>query len=285
MNIFIFLILITVNFPLLAGDKIGNGGDVIVCPGVKTILLDLYQGSEDWGFNATDRIGSRSEIIAETLNDFIKTDVFIGTKLYQRALEIEKEITQLETDSTYRSKLVKLTQNKLVNISDEGVAELPEGCEIVQVAAQVQIPLPREVKFTFQKNVWSQLDPSAQSSLILHEVIYEFLISVEETSSRSTRYFNAALHAGYFDQVKGYFEVSGFFKFKNLLIETNRRERVFGANKKCVVKREIFRPSNGQLGEGTTITINRKSIFVKESDFDDAMKYFWKYYVSVGACD
>ncbi len=268
----------------IGGDRVGNGGDVLVCPGQKTELLDIFQGQTDWGFSPLNTAGTRDEIIREVLKDFIKVDPKIGNALKERALEIEKEISLLEKDPSYKSKLVKITKNELLNISDEGVAELPPGCKLVQAATQLTNPFPKEVKFTFQGQVLESLDVPVQSSLILHEVIYEHMLRSGEYSSRSTRYLNAALHAGQLATVKDYFEVSSLFEFRNIDIKLDGPVRMFGASKKCSVTRETKTISDN-IQQITTVIVNRRNVIMNETSFDQAMNTFWKKYVSNGMCD
>lgn len=282
-TIFLTAVLLT-SISAWAGDKVGNGGDVIVCPHQRTILLDIHQGREDWGFQEIQREGIRPGIIFETIKKFQLTDSVVSQKFLTRALEIENEISKLEEDELYKSNLVKLTKNELVNISDEGVAELPPGCEIVQAATQIQSPFPGEVKFTFQKNTWQSLDADVQASLILHEVIYEHMISVGEIYSRSTRYLNAALHAGSLDTVQGYFGVSLLFAFRNVGFVDQKAGRVFGASKKCVVHYGYEKIQDNLLLV-TTINVGRKNVVTKKENFRESMVYFWDKFVSRGACD
>jgi hypothetical protein len=283
---YLFLsVLLVSSLPLWAGDKVGNGGDVIVCPDQRTIILDIFQGKQDWGFEEIPRGGTRTQIITDTLNKFMMTDPLISQKLLSRAMELEKELAQLEQSEEYKSKLVKLTKNELVNISDEGVAELPPGCQIVQAATQIQMPFPGEVKFTFQKKTWQSLDTDVQASLILHEVIYEHMIFVGEYYSRSARYMNAALHAGNLDTVRGYFDVSSLFVWTNLnIVESDKIARFFGASNKCkIVYRRESRNDN-QMAM-LTITIGRKTVVGRMESFRDGMNNFWQKYVQAGACD
>lgn len=281
----LFFLPLTFSLLATAGDKVGNGGDVIVCPDNKTILLDIYQGSEDWGFSALPRKGMRSEIITDTLKSFSRVDPYIFRKILKRALELDKELFLLEQNTGYRSSILKLTKNELVNISDEGVAELPTHCKIVQAATQIQRPFPGEVKFTFQESIWLNLETDVQASLILHEVIYEHMIGTGEFSSRSTRYFTAALHSGYLDTVKNYFDVSSFFSFRNLDIAADGIVRYFGTKKNCELRRQKFKPGNSDLREGTTIIVGSRNIVTKEEDFSEALELFWRNYVAAGECD
>ena len=278
-------VLCVFSLSLFAGDKIGNGGDVIVCPGQKTLLLDIYQGSEDWGLDSVERQGTRSEIIIETISKFKGVDSFIASKLLTRALQLDQEITAKEKNEKYFSKLVKLTKNKLINISDEGVAEMPDGCEIVQAATQIQSPFPGEVKFTFQRALWNSLESDVQASLILHEVIYEHLISVGEEFSRSTRYFNAALHADYLNSVKAYFEMSELFYFKNLAIGDDGKPRTFGEKKNCSIRRGRNPQANNESFVATTITVGQINVVSRNKEFLESMSLFMRKYVSNNACD
>lgn len=278
------LVALTTSLFVHAGDRVGNGGDVIVCPTSRTVVLDIFQGGVDWGFESVVREGSRSQIITDTLAKFTLVDPVNGAKFLARALELNKEITRLEGSVQVRSKLVKFTLNDLINISDEGIGELPRGCEIVQAATQNQSPFPGEVKFTFQKEIWQNLDADVQASLILHEVVYEHMIAVGEPSSRSARYFNAALHANQLETVKNYMDVSNIFNFKNLQLVVDGKFRNYGEKGLCKIKLNL--PTHDESGrEGMTIIVNRQNIATLEPNFKVAMRLFWEKYASQGACD
>jgi hypothetical protein len=225
----------------------------------------------DWGFDYKFNSLGRRELLHEAMENLLLVDSVIGKKLLNRSLEIEKEITLLELNPKHKSLIVRLTKNKLINIADEGVSELPAECELIQAATQIQIPFPGELKFTFQKNVWDQLDPLAQSSLILHEVVYEHMISIGEASSRSTRYFNAALHGGELNNVQGYFYISSLFNFKNLNIEPNT-ERFFGPKKSCLLSIRRFRSESGIMEDGATVIVNGKNRVTNEVDLLKALR-------------
>ncbi len=265
-------------------DRVGNGGDVIVCPGARTEVLDIYQGRTDWGFNPLSVGSTREQIISELLKPVIAVDAKIGSAIAKRAEEISRELYTIEEHADYKSKIVKLTKNELVNIPDEGVAELPEGCKIVQAATQVQNAFPNEVKFTFQQGIWESMDAEAQTSLILHEVIYEHMIKNGEYSSRSTRYLNAALHAGALGTVKEYFNISSLFGFRNLEIVVDAPERYFGMAKKCSIQQKW-----AQVGENnglvTIVRVNRRNVVQGETGLDQALNILWKKYVDRGICD
>lgn len=283
-KLFVFILLASSSL-VVAGDRIGNGGDVIVCPDQKTILLDLFQGSDDWGFGPLPRQGKRDEIIAETLSEFSIVDPVIAGKFLRRAIQINDELTKLETGELARSDLVKLTKNELVNIPDEGVAELPLGCKIVQAAIQNQSTLPGEVKFTFQRDTWLSMESDTQASLILHEVIYEHMIYSGELASRSTRYLNASLHAGVLNSVLNYFKISTLFSFRNMDIVEDGPVRFFGAKKLCSVRRKWFDHSSDFPRGGTTIMVGRRNITTSHANYFEAMQILWNRHVSKGACD
>ena len=266
------------------GDGIGNGGDIIKCPQKPDEVLDLFQGRLSWGFGPILRDGSRVEIITKTFSKFSSVDSTVARKILARSLEMEKELATLERDAAKTSKLVKFTKNDLVNVPDEGIAELPPECEMIQAATQNQRPFPGEVKFTFHRPTWENLTTFAQASLIVHEAVYEHMISVKELPSRSTRYFTAALFAGGVDTVKGYIDMSSLFEFRNLDIREGEAIRKFGAKGICTVKRFKFEAPNFRE-RGTTIAVGNQFAARSEEFFDEAMNVFWQKYATRGDCD
>ncbi len=225
------LVLLTANAFATKGG--GNGGDVVVCPNKEIVTLDSHQGRESWNFHSKSLSGTREEIIKEALRKFQLIDSFIAKKLLKRALLLNSELEKIEANGNYKSRYVTLTNKKLLNVADEGIAEIPSECEIKQAATQNNdVLFPGEVKFTFQKDIWERMDSLAQTSLVIHEVIYEHLISVNENSSRSARYMNAALFSGNLDTLSDYLDISASLNYKNLEFQQDGFLHL-GSSQKC----------------------------------------------------
>ncbi len=99
----------------------------------------------------------------------------------------------------------------------------------------------------------------------------QLLILSGELVSRSTRYFNAALHSGQLDTVKGYLGVSALFNFKSINLELNSL-RFIGARKESSVKRRKLKSGNGDLEERRSVFINGRNLIIDEPDFIPALR-------------
>lgn len=158
------LILSLLTIPLLANaqDRVGNGGDVLVCPGQKMIMLDTYELStngEELGFDPTTQ------------------DPF--TKVERKMAELSKVsklrgARYLEWLSSFPREAQFRPGIELPDIDDEGLVVIPRGCKLEQIAVQAKsedVPV-LGYRYIINKDLWDQLDPDNQAVLLMHELVY-----------------------------------------------------------------------------------------------------------------
>lgn len=160
----ISLILTLVMVPLLsyAQDRVGNGGDVLVCPGQKMILLDTYElttTGQELGFDAT------------TQDPFLKVERKI-TELSKisklRGARYLEWLSSFPREAQFRAGI------ELPDIDDTGLVVIPRGCKLEQIAVQAKsedVPV-LGYRYIINKDLWDQLDPDNQAVLLMHELVY-----------------------------------------------------------------------------------------------------------------
>src|SRR5262249_21252593 len=77
----------------------------------------------------------------------------------------------------------------------------PQGCSPGQAAIQIKKQFPEDKTFTISKEMWDKMDPNSRAGLILHEIIYEEMISLGEDNSVNASYINSYMTAGLFDEM------------------------------------------------------------------------------------
>ena len=168
-----------------SGNETGNGGDVVVCRDhggqiVSLEVLDLYE--------------------ARTLRGIV-SDLGDPTEAWEgKATRLLGELARVDTDRSagYIRRVRGITADSLFlpgvelrDISDSMHIAIPAGCAIVQAVIQKQKRFPEDKTFTFSKDIWDRLDESNRAALVMHEVIYEELISSGQTNSIVARYYNS----------------------------------------------------------------------------------------------
>ncbi len=203
----------------LAADRLGNGGDGVVCHGsdgqiVSVELLDIYEArTRSMTLDPAIPSTSRREHIAYVLDRLTRYDLYRGQKYQKRAIQILKDIEALEADPSAASELVRFTSDRLVDIPDTGMATYPEGCQIDQMIVRADELFPGDKRFTIRKSLWTNLNSFNQAASILHEAIYEDF-SADGFTSATSRYFNAAIHGAAFQERKDYFALTATLKIR-----------------------------------------------------------------------
>lgn len=158
----------------LAGNEVGNGGDVIICP-ENIQLLDYFEAA-DHGFIINPIEGEYIQIASDYLKSFSKIDAKLA-KQYQRRLgEIIGEID-------FKPRV------SLVDIPDSLNDSIPKNCKVEQIAIRRNLPVANK-SFIINKDLWDKLSNQNKAGLILHEIIYEHFSYLGDKDSRKARFFN-----------------------------------------------------------------------------------------------
>lgn len=187
-----FAVILGFSTPLYAAnDRIGNGGDVVVCRTqdgkIQSVeLLDFYEGRE--------------------LRGMIPRKVD-PTKSWREIFEVW--ITELQSSSPLRAKRYRIKFESLLKDADFRAADLTdvpdsehlifeEGCAVRQIAIQQdgQKKFPEDRMLLVDQRLWEAMDPLNQAGLMLHEVIMHEAREALHTDSTAVRYFTTAIAAG-----------------------------------------------------------------------------------------
>lgn len=154
-------------------NKVGNGGDVVVCK-ASIQLLDFYETDEKI-FSTSQ--GTYKEILKENFSKLEKTvpEVF---KNYQNRLE------SIVNDIEFKKDI------KLSDIKDSNEFYIPKNCELVQIAIRKKTPDKKEKKFIIDQDLWNKLSDLQKAGLISHEIIYEHFAKLGQTDSMNVRKVN-----------------------------------------------------------------------------------------------
>ncbi len=192
-----------------AGERGGNGGDVIVCPeGI--YMLDSVESSRR---KQPVSIQTSDETLRAKLDLLLgrvkNKDENIFKEIKSRAEVLYKDIIEYEETGELEQLNISFTDGELVNVADEGATYIPSGCKIEQLIIQSTKPMPGDKKFLFQKDLWGKMDLNEKSVAIMHESIYGYLLDNGINNSQSTRFFNGLIISGQLEktQDKNYFQI------------------------------------------------------------------------------
>lgn len=183
-----------------AGGVVGNGGDVVYCPGKAPELLDIYEAGHLYQMNLQPTSGSTPEEMAKfALKRMEKLDPLRMTSLSQRVDRFMKDANIIPNVS-------------LFEIPDVYPIAIPKDCKIKQIAIQKARVLPQDPLYLIDQELWNSIDTYNKAALILHEVIYTDAIHAGHTNSVNVRYFNGLIHSDRLAQmtlVEYYYYVAG----------------------------------------------------------------------------
>lgn len=172
-----------------AGNRVGNGGDVVVCPD-KIQLLDLY---ESVGMTEPEISGKYEEILKDRIKILTKLAPKLGAQYERRRKTIEGEFD-------FKPDVV------LTNVKDSKHSFLPaqKDCKLNQIVIRKsEIVEGREKRFVVDEGLWKKLSDVQKAGLIFHEIVYEHFAKLQrdqdDIDSRKARKFNALVFSKEFD--------------------------------------------------------------------------------------
>ena len=169
------------------GNRVGNGGNVVVCP-ESVRLLDFYEAGivpdASASGDAWEAATGRSQSLAPVHPD-LSHQLTARLKEMKAELEFKKAISLVEVPDSLHA-----------------FQPVDPRCSIRQIVIRkAQIPVG-ESRFLVDQSLWDKLDRTSQAGLLLHEVIYERFSKLGETDSRKARAYNARLFKGDFARMK-----------------------------------------------------------------------------------
>jgi hypothetical protein len=161
------------------GNRVGNGGDIVVCPGTKEIL-DFYENA-----------GAVRNFSTENTIDKVLEQVFKNLERLspRQAKQYKNRASEFISDTEFKTGVA------LTDIKDSKHVFEPKdkNCSVQQIAIRRNEPDLNGKRFVVDQTLWNQLSPRGQAGLILHEVIYEHLFKLGEEDSVRARKLNAYL--------------------------------------------------------------------------------------------
>jgi len=184
-----------------AGDRVGNGGDALVCQkedGNRTAkLLDYHEAQDD-----EHGPGRAIDLGPAALSVRGKVELVLGrvARLSPGRSRWWKEVAEpllQAADAGASTKRVLFTEKLLEDVPDSDHFMYPKGCSVQQLAIRID---PDEriavggYDYVIQKDLWALLDNDSRAGLILHEVLYrDAVVFHGQKSSRKARFLNGLL--------------------------------------------------------------------------------------------
>lgn len=163
---------------LADGNRVGNGGNVVICPD-RSELLDFYESPLSLQkFSGADH----AEILRAALARLQKINPRLTKQYQQRS---EQVLASLDA-----RKGISLTD---VKDSKHLFKPTDQSCRIQQVATRKALSPQGEPRFVIDQDSWERLSPTHQAGLIVHEVVYEHLFKLGEGDSIKARQLTALI--------------------------------------------------------------------------------------------
>lgn len=171
-----FSISVFSNEKLMGGDRVGNGGDVVIC-GNKIELLDIYEARTS-GYGMKSPAGTNYQ---EMLKSLLQNNLHVINP--KRTEKYLKFLETFEKESQF------LAGIQLSDVDDAGMVAIPQGCSLQQIAIQLsddERPAGKK-RYTVSLDLWNKLDEYNKMSLVLHEIIYREAIEHKSSNSMVVR--------------------------------------------------------------------------------------------------
>lgn len=161
-----------------AGNSVGNGGDVVLCP-QSTELLDLYEAKELYKRNLITSNEDYKSIINERLSNLGKLSPALES-LYLKKLNSYK--------IAFKKDIV------LKDLKDENHVFIPKNCSLKQIAHRINESGPA-YDIIINDDYWKKLSNVNQAGLIMHEVIYDHFRFFKVINSSGVRKFIGIIYS------------------------------------------------------------------------------------------
>jgi|GEM_PF-1512846 len=184
----IFCVLGLFAIPAFSQNRVGNGGNVILCEEKTQVsrieLLDFFETHLpliELGDNHLQIARKRFETLG-TL------DSSLGQQYLSRLEEMKAEISLREGV-------------ELVPVADSNHILKPAGagCSVQQIAIRKKEVAEKEPRFLINKKYWDLLSHRDQAGLLVHEIVYEHFYKLGEKNSDKARIFTAHLFSKKFE--------------------------------------------------------------------------------------
>lgn len=184
-----------------AGEKGGNGGDVIICSD-KIELLDSYEARERGMVIRLD--GSTvDEKVRNIISRVAKFDYFVAKRLNAFSEEILKDLTRYRESLDTKLENIFFTDNSLRDVDDSLELMIPAGCRkeqlVIQRVAKTEFDIQQ--RYIIRKALWDMLDVNNQALTVLHESWLRASVEKGAEDSRFARLMNEYTSSTLMDEV------------------------------------------------------------------------------------
>lgn len=170
-----------------AGERVGNGADVVVCenePANRLRLLDLYERDVLFRFKpllldsgSSDPVSLAKHVLQKQLGSL---DPY-RLSLYSAWIE-SFFLEALDSD-----------QAQLTDIEDSGILIVPRGCFVTQLVIQREPIFGDDPRYLVNDQLFKDLTLEHQAAVLVHEAVYREVIPNSPTSSVNVRGFIALI--------------------------------------------------------------------------------------------
>lgn len=161
-----------------AGNKVGNGGDVVFCKSKKSWeILDFHEARQ----NKLEIVSSPEKDPYAIVKKRLEPLESLAPALHKQYL---RRLGKLADDIEFREAI------ELTDVKDSVHAFIGKGCKIQQAAIRLGFPQYNKGKqFVIDKDLWGKLSSTEKAGLLLHEMFYEHVSKLGITDSRPVRQF------------------------------------------------------------------------------------------------
>ena len=223
------------------GDK-GNGGDVVVCPGVSSPqMLDLIEreGTTGFDYNLNHYGESIEDLVEEAFSRIEKFTPILSERYRQYTSQLLKDIISFKEDYAKDPNIIEkrfnvysdtvFTTNRLSDVPDSDHDSLPEGCTIHQLIIHRKPESKIDKRFKVNSDLLLRMDEKNIAAAIVHESLFIDIVKHDLSSnSRDARRLNYMVSTNYWDTL-------GVFDFIEVYKEANYEHIPFGAMKESEI--------------------------------------------------
>lgn len=177
------LILTLLSSISFAGNFVGNGGDGIYCPGTKGQKnkaqyqsLDFFEWRESSSMNKLESKGDEWASAEFYINQINSDYPTLQKQLKLGLLKVNRQKVWIKDGLELR------------DIQDSYQVAMPKNCKLIQLAARYEQSSKSQTQFFFDQHYFNKLNESNKTALILHEVVYDWLLGVKKNDSSSARW-------------------------------------------------------------------------------------------------
>lgn len=174
-----------------AGNRVGNGGDVLLCTpaakdGERIQLLDFEEAESSKLIDPGST--KANDILRGRLERLKKLAPELSAQYFRRIESIHREL-EFKTGVA------------LVNVNDSLHSDLPDdqACSLRQIVIRKNFSTENEKRFVIDAKLWEKLSELNRAGLIMHEVIYEHFWKLGQTDSRRARKLNHLIFSKQFE--------------------------------------------------------------------------------------